>query len=47
MRRMTINVGAFESPDLGGPDRLDTHNVYPRPLEKFLQPSEIVGFRKI
>ena len=28
-------------------DLLDTHNVYPRPLEKFLQPSEVVGFRKI
>ena len=28
-------------------DLLDTHNVYPRPLEKFLQPSEVVEFRKI
>ena len=28
-------------------DLLDTHNVYPRPLEKFLQASEVVGFRKI
>ena len=25
MRRMTMNVGAFESPDLGGPSRYPEH----------------------